>query len=785
MAIPPRRRPASGAGALAFGCALLLMLAPGVTRGQDAASPAAQPSAPLRIGVSPGDYGLAGWVRPGGWTPLRLALNWSGEQPVEVELRWSFDDGSGDPAWVRRTAALTPGREQEVWLYAPLPLHARPDRPVTITAVDPQTEQPLGEAVVVSDPARRLAPSEAVIGVMSARPLGLGDLERHETQHERIVQAQGLSLESLPDRWQGLSLVETLVWTAQGGGDPLSTRFTPKRQDALRDWVRRGGDLILFWPEAGEGWLRSGVSDLLPVGPGGVRRGVGPVPAWADGTLQHNQDVRLAFFTPDAERGGQAVLSGEVDGENRVLGASRRYGFGRVTVIGLDVTSAEVASAINPGGFKRLWKRLIGWTGPIYAQAVVDAWSRTDYRRSNEMRAIQLGSWIDGRVAMTGSVSVAIALGVLLLMVYWLVAGPVAYAVLKAKGKLVWSWPVFAGAAVVFSGIAWAGAYLLRPAEQKAAHVSVVDLDSTTGQARVRSWAAVYLPRFGEVELSLAEDPNDASSAAGGGELAVFGGLEAPAPGLLRRQPYALDAASPSAAGFGFRATTQRLRADWMGPAPDAYGVTSSLRVAENLSLAGTWSHAFPGTLRQAIAVYCPRAGSQPVVYELGDVEPGRAVVFDGPANAKLSPGADPDLTPRRWKEEGWLGVRAGKWMTGGDSPFAQAAGAAGPQVNDLAGVVDTLVMASFFDRLPYPVFKGEKARDAKVLHQPRLRGLDLSHLLDGRRVVILGALEGAPLPAPLRVDGQALEQTDPRSLTWVRWIGEPAPPTAGPTPTP
>ncbi|MEM7682738.1 MAG: hypothetical protein AAF288_12335 [Planctomycetota bacterium] len=751
----------------------------------------------LAMQVTPVDLGLGGWVRPGGWTPLRVGLTWSGAEPVEVALRWALTDGSGDPMRVVRRAALTPGRERVVWLYAPTPTWSGLDRAAEVRAVDPATDLVLAEAVVAATPERRLSPRDAAIGVMGSRSLGLEALERHETQHERVVQVQGLTLENLPDRWYGLGLVETLVWTAEGGGDPLSARFTPARQASLRQWVQRGGDLVIFWPEAGDGWLRSGLADLLPVGVDGVERMQGRIPAWAGGPVQTSARVRLSVFTPDPSVGGQSMLFGQADGATRVLAASRRVGFGRVTVIGLDVTSAEVMRALPREGMAPLWKRLVGWTGPVYAQAFVDAQPRSEFTRANQMARVDLGTWMEGRIAMRGRVGLAVALGVLLFAVYWVLAGPVAYAVLKAKGKLAWAWPVFGAAAVVFSGLAWGGAYLLRPAEEQVAHVSVVDLDSTGGMARIHSRMAVFLPRFGPVELGLARD-DSASEDAGldgglngepsgglsGGWLGVFGGLEAPAAGLLRRAAYSLDAADPSAASFDFRATTQQLVAQWQGPTPDGFGVTSDLRVAEDGSLSGVWAHNYGGTLRNAIAVYSPSARASPVVYDLGDVQPGRAVTFDGPANAPLSTPSVPSKAPRAWGQEGWLGVRAGRWIVGGDGLLgAPADGALNRDraTGDLARISEAVWMASFFDRLPYPRFFGSDGRESKTLQQPLLRGMDLSHLLDGRRVIVLGLVEGAALPAPLRVDGRAVARTDPGSLTVVRWIGEPAPLAATP----
>src|SRR6185503_16524501 len=62
-------------------------------------------------------------------------------------------------------------------------------------------------------------PSDAVIGVIGERRLGLDDYSRPSMNrgrpifaHENTVVASGMKVNQLPDRWYGLSMFEALVW---------------------------------------------------------------------------------------------------------------------------------------------------------------------------------------------------------------------------------------------------------------------------------------------------------------------------------------------------------------------------------------------------------------------------------------------------------------------------------------------------------------------------------------------------------------------------------------------
>ncbi|MEM6394337.1 MAG: hypothetical protein AAF797_16345 [Planctomycetota bacterium] len=70
------------------------------------------------------DLGLAGVVRPGGWTGMRVRVSNPSSVAQEVLLRWELRDEDGDRVLSERRVTVVPSSmqaEQTVWLYAAMP----------------------------------------------------------------------------------------------------------------------------------------------------------------------------------------------------------------------------------------------------------------------------------------------------------------------------------------------------------------------------------------------------------------------------------------------------------------------------------------------------------------------------------------------------------------------------------------------------------------------------------------------------------------------------------------
>ncbi|MEM6393394.1 MAG: hypothetical protein AAF797_11525 [Planctomycetota bacterium] len=646
----------------------------------------------------------------------------------------------------------------------------------------------LGEVSVVPLERNVAEPGTALVGVMGSAGVGLDRFEGQTTRHEDLRIVRGLTLGDLPDRWYGMSAVETLVWLGQDGGTPAGTGMSTGTRNALREWVYRGGHLVVVLPLAGEPWSASPLGDLMPFEAGGLTSVRGAVPLWVGRPVSDPDPVAMLGLT--GLRDGASVLErGPKADEEDALGVplvvARRYGFGRVTVVGLDVASKDVQAKLSPRDMHPLWKRLFAWKGPVLLPSEVERQRRLappqQLRVASMLSQVELGSWVGGRLAMTGTAAPALVLAIVVFGLYWLVAGPVAFWVLKSRKHEAWNWLVFVVVVASFGALSWGGAGLLRPGDERIAHVTVLDLDGNGGPARARSWASVFVPRFGEAAVGVGA--GDEAGGAGGMGFEVHNTLASPGSaltGAIRPYPdirsYRVDAAEPAAAAVPVRATSKRFRVDYLGPTVEGWTVTpDAVGLNEEGMLVGRVTQTLPGVLSNVRVVVCPGEGRPPWVVVLPRAwEPGQAIELEGLGSGGERGAARRlalevgDEQRRQWAEEGFLGEVVGRWQVGGIEP--EVDGAIG-QVKTPA-IVREMDAASFYDALPHPHVRAAALAGASVLQRSLLRGLDLTALTKGRRLIVIGYLEASPLPVPMTLDGQPLggDATE-ASLTVVRWV--------------
>ncbi|MEM7577027.1 MAG: hypothetical protein AAF328_06075 [Planctomycetota bacterium] len=753
--------------------------------------PAAAQLDRLTLSVNPEDVGVGGYVRPGQWTPMRVTLDNPTADDVEVTLTWPMRDADGDLAESRRTAVINAQRTEQMWLYAPLPMNARPDVPWTVRVTSPDTDAQ-GDAVALGEPlslrldeSRWLPTGTGMIAVMSGQDLGLDDYARQSTQHEAIQLIQDVGLADLPDAAHGLSGLSAIVWTADTGGDPAEPAVSPAVLSAVRQYVWRGGHLVIVLPRVGQTWTQSPLADLLPVSPEAVRRVTGTPPRWGAVRLVGLETVSMHVF--DVQEGGRVSEGTAVllrDAEDRPVVVAARRGLGTVTLIGLDLTDPVFRRELASGD-RRGWHAVFGYNTPAYTPEkeeletgrVVD--SLPLMRATREMDSRPLADFVPGRIAMRGTVATLALIAVAMLVLYVAAAAASFFAVRK-RGMPQRAWAAFAVVVVSFSVLAWGGAWVARPSGLKASHVSVMDVvvprgESTGSTATVRSWLSLFVPRFGTAEVTLAEDDE--------GTIASLGfSAEGLGAGFLDAQPYDVDSQDPRRLELPVRSTTRRLTVDattdttrdidpsrthqgdpaQLGPAT----FIADLPPTHDLSrgtLEAQLRHALPGPLRDVTVIYCPgevlrvggsfvetpwvwRPGVDPVSGERTAWEPGKTLAIDGRPPEAVPLIALPTVynADRQLKDEGFLGT------------LLDQQGGAGEQLlaND-ASVARRLMLLSFYDALPSPKFNQLGWPGPFTLERRLAKQIDLTTLLTGPRLIVIGHLQDSPLPITLTVDGR------------------------------
>lgn len=776
-------------------------------------------AAPVTLRIEHEDRGLMGLVRRGGWTPLRMVMESRLTEPREIVCQWILEDNDGDRVIAQRPFTLnnTTGPQQR-WLYAQPSVNMSYESRWTVQVVDANTGEILGFTQI--DAASALPgvsstlfdPAVGAIGVTGRAPsMGLDRYIDDLTQHESIYYVEMKEPALWPDRWYGYDLLDALIWTRRG---PNPDQLSDGARAALREWVYRGGHLVFVVPAVGhEPWTRNvWFADLLPE----------MTLIEHTNQLIHEQtpfllpriprDAAIDYFElklPDeADPAEVSVLLR--DRSDRPIAVAKRYGFGRITVIGVDLSDRNVERFRIPGR-PDLWRAVFGWQSPAYDLAFIEA-NKKLFTKSSTPYELWSGleNSSEHAIGMRGRTSLALLLAMMLFGLYWLAAGPVGFAVLKTQKKIHYSWLVFAGVVTAFSAIAWGGAYLLRPGKTEIRHFSVVDFDARmgdAGQARVQSWMSLYAPKHGPVEIKVDPDRDPLSQ---GVNTNVLGSA-----GILRRasgqggytdsQTYVFHAGSPNEFRAPFRSTSRQLETQYVGPLHTDNAWLADDWIAPTVSAQGLWvkgdrdlptgavSHNLPGALTNLFFIYCPGETPPPavrrydyvarhnvrapIIFQI-DVEqwsPGQVINLTGQLKARNDKSA-PDSAAAKI-----LGRQALTLTRDDYLPRNEKGEFVSRKIKDLEGYLgkitdssgisaDTAILGlSFYNLFPPPDFRPTTLG----LGVPRWRrgagrNLDLSALTATRQLIVIGQLRDATLPVPMSVDGQLI---DSHGGVVVRWF--------------
>jgi hypothetical protein len=742
--------------------AVLLGLAAGVS-GQSGA---------VSLRVAPEDVGLTGQVQPGQWTGMRLTLEHRGGEPRPVVCRWLVSDRDGDRVLARRELTLNPNRTQQAWLYAPLPaeLARQPAWTVQVLSNDEQTLL----ATTRVGPRQQMPLNQQPIGVMATTDLGLTAFTNRSTRHEAATLLRGLKLENLPDRWYGLATLSTLIWTPQGG-KPADIPDADVSQ-ALRDWVRRGGHLVLSLPAFNRGWGQSDLAELLPVGPDRMRRRTGLTPPSVLGPIRSEEpaEVDLTLFDPSGT--DATVLARSAD--NNPFIVTGRHGLGRVTLIGIDLTDRAVRSMGLPFGKFGLWHRIFRWQAPVMSESVVKAQRQNQkMNRPSGRQGVTLDKFLAPMIAMRNTAAPMLLGAIIVFLLYWLLAGPVTYFALKHRGLTHYSWLGFLAVVLLFLGVSWGGALSVQGDTSRASHFSVLTAHASQPSMHARSWLSLRVPRFGKTTVTLGESVNSDSPPPAGPNTLAAPGLArvSQGTGFADARQYTLDAADPHQAEMPFRATAKQLQLDYFGRVDSrqpgitaGWGMPTGELTLQNHWPVGELGHGLPSKLHDVLMVYCPGEGEMPFVWRHGDWPSGTVIdIGQSRQQNTLSELVKRPSTygeKRNWEKEGFLGqlvaAKAGQQFIDLDPMRFSAAD---------SELIKAIELLSFFQALPPPNFRKVELGDPPIGYERTDgRALDLTHLTQGRRLLVIGYLKSAPLPAPLTVDQESVPS---EGWTVVRWI--------------
>ncbi|MBV8555739.1 MAG: hypothetical protein JO116_09245 [Planctomycetaceae bacterium] len=603
----------------------------------------------LRVGfVSGAENNL---FKVGAWTPVWVQLR-AGDERFAGVMEVAVPDDDGTPTAIRQVVEVGARASARFTVY----VRAGTIEPeFTIRLYDRRGR--LRGGAIGSSLARidAIGPDEILLltlgqpqGVEGIPALpGFGEDKSKPGQEVRVARLGSGPREAMPGRWYGYDAARAVV-VDTNDRDVLAA--LPLRGQALVEWVRRGGHLVVAvggrWQEVRDSVL----GPILPAVPTGTAR-LGDLEVlvpWVGGSKRITPVNERASFVTKLEgveaRGGKVLLGAGGDVPLVVRGAC---GFGRVTVVAFDVDQRPFSD----------WPdRALFWGKAL------------DLRRQQEGDAARPGIVVRrGRIYQSGITDLASLLRQALeqfatvrpvsfgwvaffIFIYILLIGPGDYLFLKhVLKRMELTWVTFPVIVVTVSLLASVAAYCIKGRDLRVNKVDVVDVDQPAGLARGSSFFDVFSPQNRDYDVGVVPLPLDRDVPAveeapvrpPAGTEVLLSWFGVPEPGFggmgggqmgLGRGGYAYEPVGGAESLGGVRVpiwSTKCFHARWFGPGPAL--LDADLKPAGPDSLEGTVTSRLSVPLGDALLAYNDH------VYTLGTVAPGVPVRVELTPNRHLS----------------------------------------------------------------------------------------------------------------------------------------------------
>lgn len=609
-------------------------------------------------------FGAGDHMRAGDWTAIKVRLTANSTEAITAQIVWEVPNADGDPTEYVRTVTLAPGQALDKWLYALLPPSASPlDLAGTAWSVraflleDGARVREIGatriSGAAAQTPTRPVELEDDLMLVLGDRRLGL---EQYSDSPQggvaplglqcRTILASGATLNDLPDRWIGLAPYSTIIWC---DAERRPAQLKTEQANALREWVWRGGTLIVSIANAPDSWgigrpgthpledllpgssptrMELRIADVLPVlskyPDARVPDRSTPVYAWDPSKLDRGYRPLVAL--PSRKHKDTGLLVRQAPHDGAVVGVQRNYGFGQVVLLGLDVDQLYTQGVHDSGApvpqADIFWHRVLGRRGdtPTVAEfQEYDNVARTGTpmltNALNFSSKLGEGQLMSQVIGMPGQAAIGVLAAVALFVLYWALSGPIGFLSLKQFKRERNSWVLFVAVAFLFTAVAWAGGSLITKTRPNLRHVTVIDqlgndpadTDKSKGipEQRATSWLSIYLPSYGLTPISIGDGEES-------GQANVLGSWSPPPTGTGDTFPnkvrYAVDVDSLSDYAVPARKTSADFVARWRGVIDPKWGspVSQITPVALNVDrtqsqlpwqISGALKHGLPGTL--------------------------------------------------------------------------------------------------------------------------------------------------------------------------------------------
>jgi hypothetical protein len=778
--------------------------------------------------------GFDGYYRPATWTPMavRLSLEGGSSPSGTFELRVSQKDSDGDVVLTQSRVTLTAGSgEQVFWTYfLPQPvleklpgmsrdelervlkvtIHDTAGKELALLPIPAVLPRDVDPEFNINDPrpSRMLVLFVAENGAVSTSDFGN---DRIVGQREGMVPVR-VGVDRLPENVLGYDAVDAVVWL--DGNPARLSESGSTRLDALREYVRRGGHLVICTPPLWQSLKEFG--ELLPVD-------------IADASLKADTTVLRALvgrFSPQRDANNNVVgdtrgpwvrqvgtqlmtsratakpgalletIKGSFEPANIVwpdTGAKtpwlvrRPVGYGCTSFVAQDLGNAALVRDA-PWGWVYIWDAVLGTNN----QTILDPTRRV---MRNDTTEEQVKPWRASSfkdfgytllryLDLTGRGTQLVAVAVLFFVGYWIIAGPVAFFVLRARGKAHYNWFAFGALAVLATLLTLGLVRLVLSGSPQVRHFSVVRTGVNAPAAFVRSRIGMYVPSDGTQSITV--DRGDPT----------FQPVVSQFPrhdkwtddSLLVRAPrtYTIDhnanansdSKEPVRLDVFFRTTQKQLDARWGTKLPETR-ITGDVRlVPGRIPPAGVIANETGRDLRNVYIAWRNLRNEDYLMYvalwKAGDPLDLAALYDGGDTTTKVDGNNRKRLDVEAGQTNGAI-PDEGQFARGpiadwGTYWFSRisSSGIVGEQTNydDFgAGMPRSMPVMSLFGRIPPRSPRLNENWSRTEYLRSGARDLDVSASLLAGNLVVIANVDDQPLPMPLKVSGSEVTNASGRVL--------------------
>jgi hypothetical protein len=476
----------------------------------------------------------------GAWTPVWVNVQ-AGAEPFEGTMEVVVDDESGTPtAFVHPHRSIGAGETIRLVAYVrsgspmgefTVRFRDKDGKVTSSTTLDsirpnnpPATMYSDDIAILSLGKAQGVEELPKVAGLNGGRASN-GNLTGGAASVVEVVRLAGLDGDLLPGRALGYDALDAVVIDTNDR-DMMSN--LAQKGDQLVEWVAQGGHLIVA---VGANWQATRDSALGPILPATIAgtttiNDVRTIEAFAAGSssqlLPDNTPLTVAKLAGIEARGGK-ILCATATSPLVVRGP---YGFGRVTVVALDVDQAPFSTWAD---------RALFWVKALDLRPTSAAGTNNPNRgRFAQFGVRDLSTRLrEALEEFPGVKLVPFGWVAFFIFLYILLIGPGDYFLLrKVFKRMEFTWITFPAIVLIVSGVAYWAAYQAKGTELRVNQVEVVDVDIASKGLRGSTFVNVFSPQNRDYNVAVVPRPLPSASAKVSVTDSRISWFGAPEPGL-------------------------------------------------------------------------------------------------------------------------------------------------------------------------------------------------------------------------------------------------------------